>query len=100
MAINNATLKLIKEKYSYLSTEFGVEKIGFFGSVAKGIEKEDSDIDIVVELKRPIGLKFIELVEYLESLFNRKVDVLTPDGIGNIRIREIAEDIKRSIFYV
>ena len=100
MTVNNATLELIKEKYSYLSTEFGVKKIGFFGSVAKGIENEDSDIDIVVELKRPIGLKFIELVEYLESIFNRKVDVLTPDGIENIRIREIAEDIKRNIIYV
>lgn len=96
----NATLKLVKEKYPYLSAEFGVEKIGFFGSLAKGIEKEDSDIDIVVELKRPIGLKFIELVEYLENLFHKKVDVLTRDGIENIRIKEVAEDIKRNIIYV
>ncbi len=100
MATNNTTLKLLKEELSYLSTEFGVEKIGIFGSVAKGIETKDSDIDIVVELKRPIGLKFIELVEYLEKLFNKKVDVLTGDGIENIRIGEIAEDIKRSIIYV
>ncbi len=96
----NATLKLVKEKYPYLSAEFGVEKIGVFGSLAKGIEKEDSDIDIVVELKRPIGLKFIELVEYLENLFHKKVDVLTLDGIENIRIREVAEGIKRNIIYV
>ena len=100
METSNKTLRLIEEKYPYLSSEFGVEKIGIFGSVAKGIEREDSDIDIVVQLKRPIGLKFIELVEYLENLFNKKVDVLTRDGIENIRIREIAEDIKRSIIYV
>ena len=100
MAADNTTLKLIKEKYPYLSTEFGVEKIGVFGSVAKGIDKEDSDIDIVVELKRPIGLKFVELVEYLEKLFNKKVDVLTQAGIENIRIKEIADDIKRNIIYV
>ncbi|HHT9113096.1 MAG: nucleotidyltransferase domain-containing protein [Planctomycetes bacterium] len=96
----NAMLKLVKEKYPYLSAEFGVVKIGVFGSIAKGIEKEDSDIDIVVELKRPIGLKFIELVEYLENLFHKKVDVLTQDGIENIRIKEVAEDIKRNIIYV
>ena len=100
METSNKTLRLIEEKYPYLSTEFGVERIGIFGSVASGIEREDSDIDIVVELKRPIGLKFIELVEYLENLFDKKVDVLTRDGIENIRIREIAEDIKRSIIYV
>ncbi|MEW6616076.1 MAG: nucleotidyltransferase domain-containing protein [Thermodesulfobacteriota bacterium] len=100
MTTSNTTIKLIKEKYPYLSAEFGVEKIGIFGSVAKGIETEDCDIDIVVELKRPIGLKFIELVEYLENLFNKKVDVLTRDGIENIRIREIADDIKRNVIYV
>ncbi len=100
MKTDNTTVKLIKEKYPYLSAEFGVQKIGVFGSLAKGIEKKDSDIDIVVELKRPIGFKFIELIEYLEDLFNKKVDVLTQDGIENIRIREIAEHIKRNIIYV
>ncbi|MBS1259265.1 MAG: hypothetical protein MAG551_02334 [Candidatus Scalindua arabica] len=100
MMPHNPTLELIKEKYPYLSHEFGVEKIGIFGSVAKETEREDSDIDIVVKLRKPIGLKFIELVEYLESLFNTKVDVLTQEGIDNIRIKEIADDIKRNIVYV
>lgn len=100
MTTRNSTLELIKEKYSYLSDEFGVEKIGVFGSVAKETEREDSDIDIVVKLRKPIGLKFIELVEYLESLLNTKVDVLTQEGINNIRIKEIADDIKRNIVYV
>jgi uncharacterized protein len=100
MKTHNATLKLVKEKYPYLLAEFGVEKIGVFGSIAKGIEKEDSDIDIVVKLQKPLGLKFTELVEYLENLFHKKVDVLTQDGIENIRIKEVAEDIKRNIIYV
>jgi hypothetical protein len=100
MTTRNSTLELIKEKYPYLSDEFGVEKIGIFGSAAKETEREDSDIDIVVKLRKPIGFKFIELVEYLESLFNTKVDVLTQEGINNIRIKEIADDIKRNIVYV
>ncbi|MDO8142239.1 MAG: nucleotidyltransferase domain-containing protein [Candidatus Brocadiales bacterium] len=100
MKTHNATLQLVKEKYPYLLAEFGVEKIGVFGSIAKGIEKEDSDIDIVVKLQKPLGLKFTELVEYLENLFHKKVDVLTQDGIENIRIKEVAEDIKRNIIYV
>lgn len=100
MPTQNIALKLIKENYPYLSDEFGVKRIGIFGSIAKGIEKEESDIDIIVELKRPIGLKFIHLVEYLEKLFNEKVDVLTQDGVENIRIKEISEDIKRNTVYV
>ena len=96
----NTTLRIIGEKYPYLSEEFGVEKIGIFGSVAREIENEDSDIDIVVKLREPIGFRFVELVEYLENNFDRKVDVLTQEGIENIRIRKIAEDIKRNIIYV
>ena len=34
----NAMLKLVKEKYPYLSAAFGVEKIDVFGSITKGIE--------------------------------------------------------------
>ncbi len=100
MTARDRAIELIKEAYPHLSTEFGVERIGIFGSVAKETEMEDSDIDIIVELKRPIGLKFIELVEYLETIFKKKVDVLTKAGIENIRIKEVAEDIERSIIYV
>jgi len=100
MTSRDMALKRIKEKYSYLTDEFGVVKIGIFGSTAKGTDMEDSDIDVVVELKKPLGLKFIELAEYLETLFNKKVDVLTNEGINNIRIKEISENIKRNIIYV
>ena len=93
-------LELIRDKYPYISQEFGVEKIGIFGSASKGDVKEDSDIDIVVRLREPIGFKFIELAEYLEDLFHKKVDVLTEAGIDNIRNKEIIEDIKRNIVYV
>ena len=97
---NNSILELIRDKYPYLSDEFSVEKIGVFGSVARGEEREDSDIDIVVSLREPIGYKFIELVEYLENLFHKKVDVLTEAGVNNIRIKEISNNIKRNIVYV
>jgi len=96
----NSTLRIIEEKYPYLSQEYGVEKIGISGSLAREVENEDSDIDIVVEFREPIGFRFVELVEYLENVFHRKVDVLTQEGIENIRIKEIAEDIKRNIIYV
>ncbi len=97
--MQTSILELIRDKYPYLSQEFGVEKIGVFGSASKGEAKEESDIDIVVRFREPIGFKFIELAEYLENLFHRKVDVLTEAGIDNIRNKEIIEDIKRNIVY-
>ena len=93
-------IRLIKENYSVLMTEYGVSRIGIFGSVVKGNITEDSDLDIVVEFKKPIGFKFIRLVEYLENLFGKKVDVITKDGIENIRVKEVARDIKRNLIYV
>jgi predicted nucleotidyltransferase len=93
-------IDLIKTNYTFLADEFGIEKIGLFGSVARGTETPESDVDIVVKFKTPIGFKFIALVEYLENLLNSKVDVLTLDGINNIRFKTISDDIMRSIIYV
>jgi predicted nucleotidyltransferase len=91
---------LIREYYNVLATEYGVSKIGIFGSVVKGTMTEDSDLDVFVEFNRPIGFKFIRFVEYLEKIFEKKVDVLTKDGIENIRVKDIAENIKRTLTYV
>ena len=93
-------IRLIKEHSHVLLTEYGISKIGFFGSVVKGTLTEDSDLDIVVEFNKPIGFKFNRLVEYLENLFGRKVDVLTKDGIKNIRVKEVARNIERNLVYV
>jgi len=93
-------IRLIKENYSVLATEYGVSRIGIFGSIVKGTMTEDSDLDIVVEFNRPIGFKFIRLIQYLESLFGKKVDVITKDGIKNIRVKEVARNIERDCIYV
>ncbi|MEK7813727.1 MAG: nucleotidyltransferase family protein [Candidatus Desantisbacteria bacterium] len=93
-------MRLIREYYNVLAVEYGVSKIGVFGSVVKGALTEESDLDILVEFKRPIGFRFVRLVEYLENLFGRKVDVLTKDGIGNIRVKDVAKNIERSLTYV
>ena len=90
----------IKSQYPYLSSEFGIKRIGIFGSVAKQAERDQSDIDLVVEFDRPIGLKFMSLSEYMEKLFGRKVDILTKDGIRNIRVKRVSTDIEKDIIYV
>ncbi len=82
--------------------KFGVKRIGIFGSFGRDEGVERSDIDIVVEFEKGKGTfkNFGGLIEYLENLFNRSVDVLTPVGIESIRIKEIRENIKRELIYV
>lgn len=91
---------LLKKELPHLRALFGVKRIGIFGSYSKGVQKEDSDVDLIVEFERPIGLKFFELSEYIENLLGKKVDILTPAGIKSIRVKEVAENIKKSIVYV
>ncbi|TYT75824.1 nucleotidyltransferase family protein [Desulfobotulus mexicanus] len=90
----------IKENYPYLMSEFGLKKIGLFGSYAKGVQEESSDIDIVAEFEKPIGLKFVIFAEYLENILGKKADILTPAGIKGIRNPDIAKSIMETIEYV
>jgi predicted nucleotidyltransferase len=93
-------IALLRAEYPYLVSEYGVKRIGLFGSFAKGSPSETSDVDVVVEFERPIGLRFVELAEHLERLLDKKVDVLTPAGIEGIRLPHIAADIRESVVYV
>ncbi len=100
MSYRDEIIGKLKSQYPYLSSEFGIKRIGIFGSVAKQTEKEESDIDLIVEFDRSIGLKFMSLAEYMENLFGRKVDILTKDGIRNIRVKRVSTDIEKDIIYV
>ncbi len=100
MSYLDEVIEKLKLQYPYLSSEFGIKRIGIFGSVAKQAEREESDIDLFVEFDRPIGLKFISLAEYLEKILGRKVDILTKDGIRNIRVKRVSTDIEKVIIYV
>ncbi len=100
MSYLDEVIEIIKSQYPYLSSEFGIKRIGTFGSVAKQADRDQGDIDLVVEFERPIGLKFVSLAEYMEKLFGRKVDMLTKDGIRNIRVKKVSLDIEKDIIYV
>jgi len=90
----------LERQYPYLSNQFEVKRIGLFGSAADGTQSDKSDIDLIVEFDRSIGLKFIELVEYLEKIFKKRIDVITQGGLKNIRIKKVSNHIKKNIIYV
>ena len=72
--------KLLEVKPILEQTYF-VSKIGYFGSFATHNETENSDVDILVELQKPLGWAFFDLQFFLESQFNRKVDLVTINAI-------------------
>jgi hypothetical protein len=81
MITRNYILLKLKELKPTLKKEFAVSKIGLFGSFSNGTFSEESDIDLLVELERPIGWKFFSLELYLEKVFNRRVDLVTKSAL-------------------
>ncbi len=80
-------------------SKYKVRQIGLFGSFARGEQKERSDIDLVVEFDEPSLENFMGLTSFLEKIFRKKVQILTPAGVDSIRINHIKEEIKKSIVY-
>lgn len=72
---------ILREQKNELKERYGVKKIGIFGSFARGEQKEISDVDILVEFERPIGLRFFELADHIEEILGIKVDLLTPNAL-------------------
>lgn len=56
--------------------EFGILRLGLFGSAARDQIGDDSDIDVVVELARPDLFALIGIKQELEAMLNRPVDVV------------------------
>jgi len=75
--------KLLKQHREELKN-FNVLKIGLFGSVLRGDNTQESDIDFIVEFEE--GKKnydnFIELAFLLETLLQKKIDLLTMEAFN------------------
>jgi uncharacterized protein len=76
----------IKEKYH-------IKQLGIFGSVARGEETNISDVDILVEFEKPIGLDFVLLADELEEILGVKVDLVTPKAIKPKMLEQIKQDL-------
>ncbi len=79
-----------------LFERYGVSAVSLFGSVARGESTEESDIDLLVEFSRPIGLLvFVELKCILEEVLGRSVDLVTPKALKpQLRDRILKEAIR------
>ncbi|MEA2104909.1 MAG: nucleotidyltransferase family protein [Candidatus Cloacimonadota bacterium] len=85
--------KIIKSNNSELKNKYLVKNIAIFGSYARNEQRENSDIDILVEFREPVGLLFVHLADYLEEILEKKVDLLTSDAIKLNRKKYIMEDL-------
>jgi len=86
-------------KHRDILLKYKVREIGLFGSFVRGEQEDRSDIDLIVDFEEPSIENFMGLSSFLENLFGKKVEILTPAGVDSIRINHVKEEIKRSIVY-
>ncbi len=77
---------------------FGVTRIGLFGSVLRGEEQFSSDVDVLVDIepaRKDYG-SFLDLADYLESLFKgRRVDLITTEAISKYILPYVMKEVQQ-----
>jgi len=82
MVSREDALRTLAEVKEELKEQYGVKRIGLFGSIVRGEQTPESDIDVLVEFDRPIGFfKFLELEDYLAERLGQKVDLVSTKAL-------------------
>lgn len=90
----NDIKQVLRTHKADLEKKYGVDRFGVFGSYSRNEATSESDIDILVEFKHPIGLSFIDLADELEKLLAIKVDLISRKSIKPKYFRAIEQDIQ------
>lgn len=87
-------LQILSRQKQKLLKNYPIKTLGLFGSVVRNDFNPESDIDVIVEFTRPVGIEFIELADDLEKIFERKVDLVSRKGLREKTFDFIKEEIQ------
>lgn len=96
MITRSEILSKLVELKPILYKEYAVKEIGLFGSYSDNTYTEESDIDLLIELEKPIGWKFFSLELFLEEVFNKKIDLVTTNALKE----QIKDNILKQVNFV
>ena len=94
METREEILTKLRELKPILHRDYAVKDIGLFGSFSDDTCSEESDIDLLVELERPIGWKFFTMELYLEKMLGRKIDLVTKNALKEQLREDILSKVK------
>ena len=95
MTERDEVLSILKREAHVLKDRFGVTNVGLFGSVVRDEAKDSSDLDLLIELD-PESItykKYLDLEVYLQSLFPRKIEIVTMDGVSPYILPYISREV-------
>lgn len=91
----NDIQKIIKQNKQALKKQYGLKEVGIFGSYVKGEQDEDSDVDLLVEVERPMGLvKFMKLENHLSQILGVKADLVMKKALKPNIGRRILQEVR------
>jgi predicted nucleotidyltransferase len=89
-------IKKLAQDKPMLQKQFKVRKIALFGSWARGDQRPESDIDILVDVDPSIGLEFVCLAEKLEQILHKPVDLISSRSVSP----KFGKYIEQELIYV
>ena len=86
-------LRILQNEKPELMRRYGLKRLALFGSYARGDQREDSDVDILVEIEPSIGLGFVELADRIEDVLGVSTDVVSRRAIKPRYWENIEKDL-------
>jgi hypothetical protein len=86
-------LSLLSQNKSNLENRFKVRRMALFGSYARGDQRSDSDVDILVDIDPSVGLEFVTLAEQIEQLLDLPVELVSRRAIKPNKLKYIEQDL-------
>lgn len=99
MVKNKSDIIQVIQKHTSDIDRFGVRTIRLFGSYAKGLQTNESDVDVIVEFSpnQKSFDNFMGVAALLEELFQRRVELITPESLSE-RMKRIVLDTSEYVF--
>jgi len=92
--VANTHISILKSVKPELVEKYHVSSIGLFGSAVRDdFSPSRSDIDVLVDFSKPVGIEFIALADFLEECYGRKVDLVSRNGIKSNYFAEIEKEV-------
>lgn len=94
MTDTDALISLIKEHGQEIRVEFGVARLGVFGSRVRGEARAESDLDVLVEFVHPTFRNYMGLKRFLERLTGMPVDLVSAAALRPFLKERIAREVR------
>jgi len=87
-------LSVLRRERTRLFAKYGLKSMAVFGSATRADFTPESDLDIMVEFERPIGMDFFDLERDLAHIVSRKVDLVMRTAVKPHYMEFIQKDLK------